>query len=278
MKRTLAVLAAMLLALSMPGAGMLSTSMAETEGGGISLEVNPRYFAEPEAAVIAFAASLARGDIDGVLNTMADFAIAQKYDMSALVKARQLFGVHYETAYPSGTHVSYLEENALVFRAKNATSLFDLLVSLAMERPNTPGKLIRLEKDGSLVLPNDETISMADFTARLRPQAFSGLKLKQLYRQGGEQYNRITENEGLKAAGAAKGYLDRREYVAIYEYKDKLFLHTYTVGQFPNGWQILELMSTTNKTSSIEGAAPILPEDTLSYFFDPDYTLVYTGL
>lgn len=278
MKRTIVFLAALLLAFSMPGAGMLSTSRAETEGEEILLEIKPRYFAEPETAVVEFAASLTKGDIEGTLDTMADYSIAEQFDMTALVKTLQIFGVLFDTIYPSGTHVGYLEENVLILRAKNASSLFDLLMSLVLEQPNQPGKIRSLEEDGSLALPSGETVNMTDFTALISPQALSGLKLQLLYRQGGEIYNQMKESKGRKAIADAKGYLDTREYVAIYEYKDKLFLHTYTVAQFNSGWQIVDLMSITNQTSSMAGASPILLEDALSYAVHPDYTLVYGGL
>lgn len=274
MKRLFAVLAAMLLSLTAATAKPLNGA-AEVPGDGTSLLVQPRYFARPEDAVIQFAASVAAGDFNSALDTMADYAKAEKFDLPAMAKRLKTYFVAYDAAYPSGAHEAYVPLNTLIARGNNARSLYIFIASLALGT-GIGGSPIALNADGTLTSRSDFTdISLEEFVRRLGPESFQSLRLKWLYAFNGEEFLEDKTQEIIKSSGVPLGYTQIREMLAIYDVNGSLFKHIYSVGLFDSGWQILRFRSNWIDWDISDTSISISPEDAELYAENPEYLLAY---
>ena len=270
MRRFAAFVAAVLLIVSAAGA-----QAPQDDAGGLTLAVDSRYFENPEDAIVQFAERLAQGDIQGALDTMADFAKAEKFDLAARLERIEVMMPPLDSPYPSGTYAELIPVNTLVARGYNARDLFAFLVTLAAGGSLDLSKYQRVDGEGNLVLPGGETLVTENLEAGLDPLAFAGLKLQFLCILGGETFLDPQRQERIKAIGADFGYTETREFVAVYDYNDKLFRHTYTTGLFEDGWQILHLRSSVLGSSGADGALLLLPEDAQAIAADQDNRLVY---
>lgn len=259
---------------------LVSAAAAQTPQAGSAahvLAVHPRYFENPEDAIVQFAQSLAQGDTRGALDTMADYAKAEEFDLAARLEYFKALLPPLDSPYPSGTYAAFVPVNTIIARGSNARDLFAFLVSLASEGSLDLSRIQRADKEGNLLLPNGETLPADRLEANLDPLAFAGLELQFVFMQGGEAFLDPQRQVRINAAGISFGYSETREFIAVYDYNGKQFRHTYTTGLFGDGWQILYLRSSVLGILGSHGAQLLLPEEIQAIAADPDYTLVYSS-
>lgn len=273
MKKLLVFLLVFLLSCSAAPAGALQTGIEV----GTPAAQQPLFFEKPEDAVVYFAQCVARGDLSDALNTMADRAMAEKYDLAGQINRLRAVVPSLPMPYPSGQFEAYLPLNAVMARAANARGLYGFITSLLIGNEYDLSAMHIVNADGSLSIAVDKSVTPEEYARLYDPQRLEGLRLKKVYLLNSQIYLSDTNQKNIQIGGAISGYTDRKEFAAFYDLGGERFYHACTVGLFDKGWQILSLNAALIGTPFYGNASYIGEAEETDYINDEDYLLVYDG-
>lgn len=278
--KKLAVLFLVLLlpCLSLQAGAMVAGNTAEppaAESPGSETAGESLFFEKPEQAVINFAWRVAAGDFSGALDTMADRVMAEDFDLAAQIRRLRVLSPAQPMPLPSGLFQAYIPLNEARARADNARGLYGFIASLLLGGEFDPSRMYPAGEGESLEIARDKTVTPDEFAALLDPARLEGLKLMEVYLLRSKAALSETNRKNIQAAGAISGFTDRQELAAVYELDGVQLLHTYTLGLFKEGWQILALNANLIGTSWLGNAVPLDQADLAGEVSAEDYVLLY---
>jgi len=233
----------------------------------------PRYFENPEDAVVFFAQSLAQGDMEAALSAMDAQAAGETGDYRALAERIRLVSIATALLLP-GEYTEYVTLNQTRLRAQQSLQLFGFIASLLVPEWSDPSIPLILDKEGQLQLP-DGGMPLDDFIARLDPERLAPLTLKQVLRLDSAILRSESNQLNVQKQGAVYGFTEQADLMAIYAFGDQLYCHASTAVLRPEGWQLSSLNSPLINTSALGSAWAISGEAASQLLSSPDYLLLY---
>jgi hypothetical protein len=241
-----------------------------SEGAGESV-----FFEKPEHAVVNFAWRVASGDFSGALDTMADRSIAEAYDLAAQINRLRALSPAQTMPLPSGLFETFTPINVATARGYNARALYGFIASILLGGDFDLSRMLPVDANGKLQIAGDTTVTPEEFAALLDPARLEGLKLREVWLYRSEAALSEANRKNVQAAGAVSGYTDRVELAAVYVLDGELFMHPYTLGLFPEGWQIMSLNANLIGTPPLGNAVPLSEADIAGAVSGGDYLPLY---
>jgi hypothetical protein len=271
MKKVLIFLLAFLLSVSAAPVSALQTG----DQTGTPAAEQPLFFEKPEDAIVYFAQRIAQGDFSGALNTMADMAMAEKYDLTGQINRLRAVIPTLTMPFPSGEFEAYLPLSAVMARAANARGLYGFITSLLIGNGFDLSVMHIVDADGKLAIAAGKSVTPEEYVRLYDPQRLEKLLLRKVYLLNSQIYLSERYQENIKVGGAVSGYTDRKEFAAFYDLDGERFYHTCTVGLFEKGWQILSLNAAMIGTPTYGNASFIGEAKDTDFINEEDYLLVY---
>ncbi len=237
-------------------------------------ETPSRSFDLPEEALLFFARSIAEGNFEAALSAMDAQASAEHGDYQALVERTGAIIPSSFLMAPDYPSFIPLNENRL--RALQSHQFYGFVFSLLLPEMASYIDSPMIIRDGLIKFPNDVgSMPLQDYMDRLNPQNLSSLSLRQVFMMNKPIYHNESYQENIRKQGAIYGFSEQKDFVAVYELDDQLFLHTCTAVKRPDGWQLSSLNSIITGAHASGIAQPIPQEEVAALLDSSDYVLLY---
>lgn len=233
---------------------ILCLAVAACATAGEPASVPGKAFAQPEDVVAAFAELVGEGDFGAAVELFDARERAKRYDFRALAKRMQ--AIVPNMMEPS-EYSGFAALNGIKEQAHAARQIAVLVYSMLL--PDEFEKYIDMKP---MSLKDDMELSDRFFVAA-NPAGLKGLRLERLVYANPEMQDGETYRDIIRRNSALYGYVDCKDYIAIYELNGDHYAGGMQVTNYGDGWRIAGLQSplagtpATGRVAKVDEAFPL---------------------